>query len=264
VNNIEKDYWRYYVQIEYDSPVFKIVKDDKNREKRINKCCFPVRLVDWDEYNNIAYPILIISPTYLTRRLELPEEVSLFDFVVYKHIKENSIDLIEKMFTMAFREPVKGMLYRHNGQEEIRFVFESDTELYINRDNYLAVREIMMAQSFYFDPIVGKNERSQEAIDKAIKRIINTKSSDSYNMESQIALVRSELGERDWYNYTYYELRIDYYTIVRKENYRAIHVYRVMGSDVKIPDFSATNEAHINPLGEDVVFKKNDRNKDKY
>jgi hypothetical protein len=122
----------------------------------------------------------------------------------------------------------------------------------------------MMAQSFYFDPIVGKNERSQEAIDKAIKRIINTKSSDSYNMESQIALVRSELGERDWYNYTYYELRIDYYTIVRKENYRAIHVYRVMGSDTKIPDFSATNEAHINPLGEDVVFKKNDRNKDKY
>ena len=265
MKNLEKDYWRYYVQVEYDSPVYKIVEDDKGRQTRINKCCFPVRLMDWDEYNDVAYPILVISPTYLTRRLELSEDdISLFEFVVYKHIKEDSIDKMEKMFSMAFKESVKGMLYRHNGHEEVRFVFESDTDFYINKDNYLEVRQILMAQSFYFDPIVGKDERSQEVIDKAIKRIVKNKSTDDYNMESQIALVRSELGERDWYNYTYYELKVDYYTIIRKENYRAIHVYRVMGSDAKIPDFSATNEAHINPLGEEVIFKKNDRNKDKY
>ena len=51
---------------------------------------------------------------------------------------------------------------------------------------------------------------------------------------------------------------------MRKENYRSVHVYRVLGNDIKIPELGAVSEVHDNPLGEDVLFKKNDRNKDKY
>lgn len=263
MQDIKKDYWKYYVQIEYDSPVYKLVEED-GKEKRINKCCYPIKLIDWDKYNEIAYPILAISKTYLTRRLEIDEDkASVFDFVVLGLIQDNRISQMEKMFSMAFREDIHAMAYRKGEDIEVRFVFDSDNDFFIDRRNYEDVRQILMAQSFYFDPIIGKNEKSQALIDKAIQRYIKNNSSEEFNMESQIALVRSEFGERDWNNYTYYELRIDYYTIMRKENYRAIHVYKVMGSKAKIPELGAISEAHSNPIGEDVMFKKNNRNEDK-
>lgn len=262
---LEKDYWKYYTRVPYKSPISKTVKDEKGNEHTEYKCCFPIKLIDWEEYNEIAFPILSISPTLLTRRLQLNlEEVSVFDYVIVCLLQEDKVENMEKMFSMAFGEEIKAMVFKHDGELEVRFVFSSDNDFYIDKDNYLAVREIMMAQSFYFDPIVGKNERAQKAIDNAIKRLARTKSGTPMNMESQIALIRSEFGERDWLNYTYYEMRVDFYTIMRKENYRSVHVYRVLGNDIKIPELGAVSEVHDNPLGEDVLFKKNDRNKDKY
>ena len=264
--NLKGDYWKYYTQVEYNSPVYCMETDENGNTQRLNKCCFPVRLVDWDEYNEVAYPILSISPTLLTRRLKIEEgKISLFDFVVLALIEEDKIANMEKMFSMAFREPVSAKVYKKGTDHEVRFVFdENPDKFFINKDNYLQVREILMAQSFYFDPIVGENEKSQRVIDKAIQRIIKNNSGTETNLESQISLVRSEFGERDWSNYTYYELRVDYSTIMKKENFRAIHVYRVLGSDAKIPELGAISDAHINPLGEEVLFKKNDRTKDKF
>ena len=78
-------------------------------------------------------------------------------------------------------------------------------------------------------------------------------------MESLVALVRSQIPNIDWDTYTYYQLKIDYYTIIRVETFRSIHVYKVMGSDAPVPDFAEILDAHSNPLGQDVLFKRNDR-----
>ena len=37
-----------------------------------------------------------------------------------------------------------------------------------------------------------------------------------------------------------------------------------MGNKVKVPDFAEILSVHSNPLGEDVLFKKNDKTKDRY
>ena len=71
--NLKGDYWKYYTQVEYNSPVYYMEVDENGKTKRLNKCCFPVRLVYWEEYNVVAYPILSISPTLLTRRLKIEE-----------------------------------------------------------------------------------------------------------------------------------------------------------------------------------------------
>lgn len=261
--DIEKDYWRYYVRLPYESPVYKTVTDKNGKEHKEYKCCFPIKLTEWDKYSEIAYPILTISPTLIERRLGADlTKIPLFDFVVVLCIEQNKIDDMEQMFSMAFGEEINAMIYQVGESQEVRFVFASDNDFYIDKDNYPAVREILMAQSFYFDPIVGKDERSQKIIDKAIKRKLNN--GKTVSLESMIALVRSEIMVQDWANYTYYELKVDYATILRKEEFRSIHVYRVMGSNVKIPDFSEILEVHSNPLGEDVLFKKNDRNKNSY
>lgn len=261
--DIEKDYWRYYVRLPYESPVYKVSIDKNGKEYKEYKCCFPIRLTEWDKYSDIAYPILSISPTLLERRLNADlTKVPLFDFVVVLCMEQNKVEDMEQMFSMAFGEEINAMIYQVGENQEIRFVFASDDDFYIDKNNYPAVREVLMAQSFFFDPIVGKDERSQKLIDKAIRKKMNT--GVNTNLESMVALVRSEGMVQDWSNYTYYELKVDYATILKKEEFRSIHVYRVMGNKAKVPDFSEILSVHSNPLGEDVLFKKNDKNKNSY
>ena len=263
-SEIEKDYWRYYVQLPYKSPVSKEYEDERGNKHTEYKCAYPIKLTEWDEYSECAYPILTISPTLLTRRLKVDlKNIPLFDYVVVMCIESDMIQSLEKMFSMAFREEVYGVVITKGESQEVRFVFASDNDFYIDKNNYEKVREILMAQSFYFDPIVGEDERSQKLIDKAIQKKMN-QGNRKVNLESMVALVRSEGIIQDWSNYTYYELKVDYATILRKEEFRSIHVYRVMGSKAKIPDFAEILEVHSNPLGEDVLFKKNDRTKDSY
>ena len=257
--SVKDDYWRYYVEVPYKSPVSKTYTDEDGKEHTEYKCCYPIRLIDWDEYSDIAYQLLSISETFLTRRLKLNlDKISLFDYVLLICIEQNLVKDMEKMLSMAFREEVKGVVLTSGESQEVRFVFASDNDFYIDKHNYVAVREILMAQSFYFDPIVGEDERSQKLIDKAIRKKLRTGNRET-NMESLVGLVRSQIPGIDWNNYTYYQLKIDYYTIVRVETFRSIHVYKVMGSDAQVPDFAEILDAHSNPLGQDVLFKKNDR-----
>ena len=261
--DIEKDYWKYYVRLPYKSPVYKVTEHENGKEIIEYKCCYPIKLIEWDEYSDIAYPILSISPTLLERRLNADlTKIPLFDYVIVLLMEQNKIQDMEKMLSMAFGEEVYGVIYQIGESQEVRFVFASDNDFYVDKDNYPAVREILMAQSFFFDPIVGKDERSQKLIDKAIRR--KMKSDVNTNLESMVALVRSEGMVQDWSNYTYYELKVDYATILKKEEFRSIHVYRVMGNKVKVPDFSEILSVHSNPLGENVLFKKNDKTKDSY
>ena len=257
--SIKDDYWRYYVEVPYKSPVSKTYKDENGVEHTEYKCAYPIRLIDWDEYSDIAYQLLSISETFLTRRLKLNLDViSLFDYVLLICIEQNLVKDMEKMLSMAFREEIKGVVLTSSESQEVRFVFASDNDFYIDKHNYVAVREILMAQSFYFDPIVGEDERSQKLIDKAIRKKLRAGNRES-NMESLVALVRSQIPNIDWNTYTYYQLKIDYYTIIRVETFRSIHVYKVMGSDAPVPDFAEILDAHSNPLGQDVLFKRNDR-----
>lgn len=257
--SVKDDYWRYYVEVPYKSPVSKTYKDENGVEHTEYKCAYPIRLIDWDEYSDIAYQLLSISETFLTRRLKLNLDViSLFDYVLLICIEQNLVKDMEKMLSMAFREEIKGVVLTSSESQEVRFVFASDNDFYIDKHNYVAVREILMAQSFYFDPIVGEDERSQKLIDKAIRKKLRGNNRES-NMESLVALVRSQIPNIDWNTYTYYQLKIDYYTIIRVETFRSIHVYKVMGSDAPVPDFAEILDAHSNPLGQDVLFKRNDR-----
>ena len=48
---LEKDYWKYYTRVPYKSPISKTVKDEKGNEHTEYKCCFPIKLIDWEEYN---------------------------------------------------------------------------------------------------------------------------------------------------------------------------------------------------------------------
>ena len=257
--SVKDDYWRYYVEVPYKSPVSKTYKDENGVEHTEYKCAYPIRLIDWDEYSDIAYQLLSISETFLTRRLKLNLDViSLFDYVLLICIEQNLVKDMEKMLSMAFREEIKGVVLTSSESQEVRFVFASDNDFYIDKHNYVAVREILMAQSFYFDPIVGEDERSQKLIDKAIRKKLRANNRES-NMESLVALVRSQIPNIDWNTYTYYQLKIDYYTIIKVETFRSIHVYKVMGSDAPVPDFAEILDAHSNPLGQDVLFKRNDR-----
>ena len=46
--SVKDDYWRYYVEVPYKSPVSKTYKDENGVEHTEYKCAYPIRLIDWD------------------------------------------------------------------------------------------------------------------------------------------------------------------------------------------------------------------------
>ena len=127
--DIEKDYWRYYVRLPYKSPVYKTTQDKNGKEIIEYKCCYPIKLIEWDEYSDIAYPILSISPTLLERRLNADlTKIPLFDYVIVLLMEQNKVQDMEKMLSMAFGEEINGAIYQIGESQEVRFVFASDND----------------------------------------------------------------------------------------------------------------------------------------
>ena len=130
----------------------------------------------------------------------------------------------------------------------------------ITKDNYEEIRERIMEQNLIFEPLVAPNQKSQEAIDKAIERKRNSGSGVETNIESMIVLVSKSRDVTE--DYTYYQLQADYEMEIRLEQSRAIPTYRAVGADIPPIELGEILGMHEDPYSFDKMFKKNDRQKD--
>ena len=85
----------------------------------IGKSLYCILLKDWDEYRQIAMKYLTICEDLLRRRLELPEEIKLFDYVVMVAFEEREIEKLERMFSLAFKEEVKCFCIIKDGKAQL-------------------------------------------------------------------------------------------------------------------------------------------------
>ena len=77
-------------------------------ETSIGVSPYCVRLLDWEEYIKIAGKYLIICEDLIRRRFKLGTEWQLLDYVILVAMnEEKGIEDIERMFTLAFRQPCK-------------------------------------------------------------------------------------------------------------------------------------------------------------
>lgn len=225
----------------------------------IGKSLYCILLKDWDEYRQIAMKYLTICEDLLRRRLELPEEIKLFDYVVMVAFEEREIEKLERMFSLAFKEEVKCFCIIKDGKaqlETMQFVvgdFEK-RQCFINRDNYEEIRNIMKEQSFIHDPLIGKSEMAQKMIDKAIQKRISANGDKKSSLEAKL-IMNSSKFPIDYDTYTYYQLQTQFEIINRLEMSRATHIYRSVGAKIDIPMLDEELSIHENPFSFEKLFR---------
>lgn len=228
-----------------------------------------VRLMEWDEYIPIASKYLTICEDLLRRRLKLGKEWKLLDYVIMVALSEpNGITNIEKMFSMAFRKPVRALVKTKRNEIDVHsaMLVVGDYEIVdgelianhvINRDNYEEIREIMMEQSFLHNPLIGADERSQKRLDRAIQKKIEKAKRDggNPNIESMLVLNSSRF-QIDLETYTYYQLKAQYSTLSREQTAMLYNMCRPYGKNIPIINFSEELDIHDNPFSFEKMFRE--------
>lgn len=255
----KENYMKYYLNYPIDTSI------------GISPYC--IRLLDWDEYIPVAGKYLTICEDLLRRRLKLGDEWKLLDYVMLVALNEpNGIEEIEKMFSMAFRQPSKVFVKTKPNDIDIHSVMIAvgDYEIVdgklvadhvINRDNYAEIREIMMEQSFLHDPLIGADERSQKRLDRAIQKKIEkaNREGGNTNIESMLVLNSSRF-QIDLDTYTYYQLKVQYATLSREQTAMIYNICRPHGKNIPIVNFSEELEVHDNPFSFEKMFRQDKGN----
>ena len=251
------DYWKYYMG--FDVPC-----------GGLSVCPKPVRLMDWEKFIPVAYEMLRLNNELLRKRLKLDESILLYDYVLDYMIKMAeerfgqegtfALVLMSSIFSLCYRLPVEPMLQKKDGEAHLVFKIGDNDEDLITRDNYEEIRAMIMEQNLIFEPIIAPNQKSQDAIDKAIERKKNSGSNVETNIESMIILVSKSRPVTE--DYTYYQLQADYEMTLRLEQSRAIPIYRSVGADIDPIELGAILSIHDDPYSFEKMFRKNDRSKD--
>ena len=252
----KSNYWKYYIGI--DVPCGGLSVSPK-----------PVRLIEWELFQTLAYEPLRINEELMRKQLKIDEKVKLFDYLIdYMMEKakretgreEYGLIILAQIFSLAYRLPVELRVVNTDTRPTFAFCINGNEDDLITRNNYEAIREMIMEQNLIFEPIIAADERSQKVIDKAIERKRNVTSNTETNIESMIVLVsKSRKIDED---YTYYQLQADYEMELRMEQSRAIPVYRAVGADIEPIIYAEVLSMHEDPYSFDKMFKKNDRKKD--
>lgn len=100
----------------------------------------------------------------------------------------------------------------------------------INEDNFYEFRGIVMKSNLLFEPRIAPNIKSQEAIDREIKKQFGDSET---SLESLVAFVTTGLGGIDIGHYTYYRLRADYTAIMNKLKYVTTSMFISGGAKTK-------------------------------
>ena len=133
----------------------------------------------------------------------------------------------------------------------------------INRDNFEEFREVVMKSNLVYKPLIGKNLRSNNVIQKAFE----TKSSHSpdISLDSMIATVsmKRNLSDEQILDYTWYRLMFDFNLISREHFNHLLFMARVIGGEMDIPNLSEPIELYKNPYDGILVPHKNNNGFDK-
>lgn len=169
----------------------------------------------------------------------------------------NMLDILEsnKIAFNQFKEQLCE-LFKYTVHYEVVFNFElkrfdilCNNELYgfIDRDNFYEYRDVIMKQNIMHEPRIAPNIRSQEEIDKALKKKFQ---GEETSLESMIAIAGIGLE-----NITYYRLYVEFTSKIRKLDYIGAVIYRANGCKME-----GNKEIPIPNLSEPFSFKNNPYN----
>lgn len=227
---------------------------------------FPISVLDWEEFSEVASKYLLYGYNFINYRLKPEKKMKLFDLVISiianavvegKDYEGKAIRDFERVFELTTkRKATLKMDERSHWGVEIE-----DTGI-VNQHNYDAIREVIMRQNLMFEPLIVEDEYTQKVIDKAIK--VRNKSGGDFDFQSMLVYVcnKKQILPSQMRDYTYYQLRCDNEMYQRMEFNDSIHAYRSQGAKVDNINTYKELETLSNPNSWDKFFVKADKKAD--
>lgn len=227
---------------------------------------FPISVLEWEEFSEIAHKYLMYGYNFINYRLKPQKKIKLFELVISiiatevieaKDVECRAMRDFEHLFELVTK--CKATL---KADEQGHWGVEIEDVGIINIHNYDAIREVIMRQNLMFEPLIVEDGYTQKLIDKAVK--VRNSSGGEFDFQSMLVYVcnkkqilPSQLGD-----YTYYQLRCDNEMYQRMEFNDSIHVYRAQGAKVDSINAYKPLETLSNPNSWDKFFVKADKKAD--
>lgn len=246
---------------------------------------YPIKLMDYEEFSLLANQYILLDIPQLNNKLKqegkgkLPFN-SLFEYLVaiiedeFKILGQIKKDFNQNSKKKIPNKELEEMIrekYRLNSEANICrllnmtlhkdisfnktmrcFVIADKGKIIgvINDNNFYEYRKIVMEQNRLFTPRIAPNKKSQEGIDKELKKKFGD---DESSLEAIVALVSLEYKIKDISDFTYYRVIADYKTIMRKMEYTSAIIYRANGcknedgGDIPVPNLSEDLKMNESP-----------------
>lgn len=246
---------------------------------------YPIKIMDYEEFSQLANQYILLDIPQLNNKLkQLGSETlpfkTLFEYLVeviedeHKLIKQIREDFNKNSNKKIPNKELETMIReKYNLNNEISLCRLLNMTLHkdisfnktmkcfaisdkgkiidvINDNNFYEYRKIVMEQNRLFTPRIAPNKKSQEGIDKELKKKLGDGES---SLEAIIALVCLEYKIKDISDFTYYRVIADYKTIMRKMEYTSAIIYRANGckdgdgGDISIPNLSEDLKMNESP-----------------
>lgn len=253
---------------------------------------YPIKIMDYEEFSQLANQYILLDIPQLNNKLkQLGNETlpfkTLFEYLVgviedeYKLLeqikeefnKNSNKNIPNKELEVMIREKYKlnsevnlcrllnMTLHKDISFNKIMrcFAIADKGKIIgvINDVNFYEYRKIVMEQNLLFTPRIAPNKKSQEIIDKEIKKLFGD---EEFSLETMIGVVAMEYAGKDISDFTYYRVKADYKIALLKLGYISSIIYRANGckgkgdSEIPVPSLSEDLKMMENPYSS--VLKK--------
>jgi len=186
------------------------------------------------------------TPSNEDEQIKYNELMKLLNLYNSGQVMTYSIYELEQLFSLLLKKQVE---FRIFNTEELNYCFKViNEELYITRDNFKELHDIVMWQNILYEFPTSKDKRINEDIQRVLKS--QSKENKGGDLCAMLSVVGSERGlsDEEIFKYTYYRLRFDYEIITRKNYNIFMFMLRSQGCEsAKIVELSEEVNLRFNP-----------------
>jgi hypothetical protein len=212
---------------------------------------YPVKLKDWDEFENNLNPV-VLSKEHIP--LDSEEDFPLLDRLFAYGLQDNMVFVsLCKIFNIISQSQEFQFLASNEN-----YYFINENNQIINSNNYEIIRNHVLHQNIIFEPKIYKNPAIRKWAEKVLAA--RGKNSPNVTLEDKLSTVSVFTGKHYWElaEYNMYQLNYDFNRIIKFKNYDSQAImfanpYADM-SKMKLEHFAENINMYENPY--DGIFKE--------
>lgn len=214
---------------------------------------YPVKLKDWDEFEENLNPI-ILSKGHLLLNIE--DDIPLLDRLILGLQDDKVINALCKVFNIITYSKSYSLYTGENTYE-----FRNENNQIINSKTYELIRPIILRQNILFEPKIYKNPAVAQWAAKVLEA--RAKNAPNVTLEDKLSTVSIMTGKHYWdlEEYTMFQLSYEFNRICKIKNYETqslmfVNPYADL-SKFKLEHFAENVDMYEDPYKD--IFKSKDQ-----